>query len=132
MGAPPCPENANPAEYMLQAIRCGPETRPEVDWATIWQESREFQAVRAHLDELRQGSVSSTFADAKALHSGKITEFAVPFSQQCLQVTRRVFQQYWRTPSYIFSKALLLIGAVSLFAVFFLSLVSICRVTNPS
>jgi hypothetical protein len=31
-------------------------------------------------------------------------EFAMPFSQQFVEVTYRVFQQYWRMPSYVFAK----------------------------
>ncbi|KAH9430509.1 hypothetical protein MCOR02_007844 [Pyricularia oryzae] len=34
-------------------------------------------------------------------------EFAAPFHQQIYAVTHRVFQQYWRTPSYIYAKAAL-------------------------
>ena len=34
-------------------------------------------------------------------------EFAAPFAFQLWEVQKRVFQQYWRTPSYIYSKAAL-------------------------
>lgn len=41
-------------------------------------------------------------------------EFAAPFSVQAYEVTKRVFQQLWRTPSYIWAKAVLC-GAAGLF-----------------
>ena len=35
------------------------------------------------------------------------TAYAMPLSAQVKHVTIRVFQQYWRTPSYIYSKFVL-------------------------
>jgi ATP-binding cassette subfamily G (WHITE) protein 2 (PDR) len=34
-------------------------------------------------------------------------EFAMPFSSQLWHVSKRVFQNYWRTPSYLFGKFIL-------------------------
>lgn len=39
--------------------------------------------------------------------AGAHSEFAMPFTKQLEMVTIRVFQQYWRTPSYIWGKLLL-------------------------
>jgi len=39
-------------------------------------------------------------------------EFAAPFGLQLWEVQKRVFEQYWRTPSYIYSKASLCIFSV--------------------
>jgi len=47
-------------------------------------------------------------------HQGFYDEFAAPFGLQFWEVTKRVFEQYWRTPSYIYSKAALSIGSVRL------------------
>lgn len=38
---------------------------------------------------------------------GAHSEFAMPFSDQLFEVTKRVFEQYWRTPGYIWSKLIL-------------------------
>jgi hypothetical protein len=45
------------------------------------------------------------------ISDGDQDEFAMPFYIQLLHTTIRVFQQYWRTPSYIWGKILL--GGVS-------------------
>lgn len=42
------------------------------------------------------------------------TEYAMPFTNQLWHVTNRVFQQYWREPSYVWAK-LILATASSLF-----------------
>lgn len=35
------------------------------------------------------------------------SEFAMPFRIQLMEVLKRVFQQYWRTPGYVYSKLIL-------------------------
>ena len=101
-GAPPCPPGANPAEWMLEAIGAAPGSITDVDWYKSWRESPEFEAARAELQLLK-----SHARDAQTLgeEQAGFREFAAPFSVQLFEVTHRVFQQYWRTPSYIYSKA---------------------------
>jgi hypothetical protein len=108
-GAPPCPEGANPAEYMLNVITGSLDSASNLNWPEIWNNSPEEKAVQDHLQELKQGiSVPSTVPN-DSTGSG---EFAADFSEQLLQVTKRLFQQYWRNPGYIYSKAVLTVGAV--------------------
>lgn len=45
------------------------------------------------------------------LDQGNEGEFATPLSAQICLVSRRVFQQYWRSPSYIWSKIFLGAGS---------------------
>jgi ATP-binding cassette subfamily G (WHITE) protein 2 (PDR) len=45
--------------------------------------------------------------------SASLTAFATPFWFQTLVVSKRVFEQYWRTPSYIYSKLFLSVSSVS-------------------
>jgi ATP-binding cassette, subfamily G (WHITE), member 2, PDR len=101
-GAPPCPHGANPAEWMLDAIGAAPGSSNKVDWQATWRRSPEFQAVQTELHGLRTNrkDVLSQIGDDESLR-----EFAAPFGLQLLEVTYRVFQQYWRTPSYLYSKA---------------------------
>lgn len=40
-------------------------------------------------------------------------QFAAPFGVQLWTVAIRIFQQYWRTPSYLYSKTLLCVAVVS-------------------
>ncbi|KAG8167727.1 hypothetical protein KVR01_003416 [Diaporthe batatas] len=101
-GAPKCPEGENPAEWMLSAIGAAPGTSSDVDWPEAWKASPEYRDVQAELERLKVESPAST-EDAQLAHR----EFAAPLWNQFLIVTHRVFQQYWRTPSYIYSKFIL-------------------------
>jgi ATP-binding cassette, subfamily G (WHITE), member 2, PDR len=112
-GAMPCPSGANPAEWMLEAIGAAPGSCSETDWHQTWRDSTEFQAVKSELRRLKgSGLIHGENQIAKIEEA--YVEFANPLSQQLLVVTERVFQQYWRTPSYIYSK-FILCCSVSLF-----------------
>ncbi|KAL2172726.1 hypothetical protein VTG60DRAFT_4172 [Thermothelomyces hinnuleus] len=100
-GGFPCPPDANPAEWMLEVIGAAPGSSSSIDWHQTWRNSPEYAAVQAELQRLK--------ADVKESNPitddpGSYREFAAPFTQQLFLVTHRVFQQYWRTPSYIYSK----------------------------
>jgi ATP-binding cassette, subfamily G (WHITE), member 2, PDR len=110
-GAPSLPEGANPAEWMLGVIgaaRGSPNT--DIDWPRVWGDSPEKVAVDAELDRLvstsPRGKHNSSDTELNA-------EFAAPLTDQIIIVTKRIFQQYWRSPSYLASKAFLGIGSVS-------------------
>lgn len=106
-GAHPCPPNANPAEWMLEVIGAAPGSHTDIDWPDTWNKSEEKQAVRDHLAELKQELPQVTKPAANVEDKSSYNEFAASFSLQQLEVTKRVFQQYWRTPSYIYSKVAL-------------------------
>ncbi|KAL5362246.1 ABC-2 type transporter-domain-containing protein [Aspergillus floccosus] len=101
-GAPPCTQGANPAEWMLESIGAAPGSSSQIDWPATWQNSPEYQVVKEELQRLRISSGSSALHAEDKESSG---EFAASFRLQLWEVTHRVFQQYWRTPSYIYSKA---------------------------
>ncbi|KAL3457147.1 ABC-2 type transporter-domain-containing protein [Aspergillus heterothallicus] len=108
-GGTPCPEGANPAEHMLEVIGAAPGAQTDIDWPAVWRKSPEYEHVRSHLATLRElANRPSAVSDPNDKSS--YAEFAAPMSEQLLQVGRRVFQQYWRSPSYIYSKALLTVG----------------------
>ncbi|KAK1141439.1 Multidrug resistance protein [Aspergillus melleus] len=109
-GGPVCPPGANPAEHMLEVIGAAPGSHTEIDWPVVWQNSNERQEVRAELGRLRE-LANSPSAVSDANDKSSYEEFAAPWTTQMYQVGLRVFQQYWRTPSYIYSKALLTIGS---------------------
>ncbi|GAB1316185.1 Multidrug resistance protein [Madurella fahalii] len=100
-GGFPCPPDANPAEWMLEVIGAAPGSTSDIDWPKTWRESPEYAAVQDELQSLKANAKESNPVSDDA---GSYREFAAPFWQQLLQVTHRVFQQYWRTPSYIYSK----------------------------
>jgi ABC-type multidrug transport system permease subunit len=107
-GAPACPPGTNPAEYMLAAIGAAPGARTEIDWPTVWKSSKEYAHVQGELASLRElaNRPSAVMDSADASHQ----VFAASFMDQLRAVAMRCAQQYWRTPSYIYSKAILTIG----------------------
>ncbi|KAF9892130.1 hypothetical protein FE257_002536 [Aspergillus nanangensis] len=109
-GGPACPSGANPAEHMLEVIGAAPGAQTDIDWPAVWRTSPEYREVHAELGNLRRlADKPAHLADANDKSS--YAEFAAPFLEQLVHVARRVFQQYWRSPSYIYSKALLTVGS---------------------
>jgi ATP-binding cassette subfamily G (WHITE) protein 2 (PDR) len=105
-GSPKCPSNANPAEWMLHVIGAAPGSHANQDYHQVWLESREHQAVLKELDYMEKELVKLPY-DSTVGHE----EFAAPLWEQYVLVTQRVFQQLWRTPSYIWSKLFLSISS---------------------
>ncbi|KAH0562043.1 hypothetical protein GP486_003252 [Trichoglossum hirsutum] len=103
-GGRKCGAQENPAEYMLEAVGAGASGKSTQDWPELWKASKEYQSVQAELDRLHQELRGK---DTGVQAEDKTSEFAMPFAYQLLYVTIRVFEQYWRTPSYIFGKFIL-------------------------
>lgn len=98
---------------MLQVTGSG-----HLDWHEVWKQSSGFSAVRTHLAELLTQRAKTAGEKGAASDNRESAEtFAAPFTRQLKQVTKRLFQQTWRTPSYIYSKALLCV-LVALFVGF--------------
>ncbi|KAF2856145.1 opaque-specific ABC transporter CDR3 [Plenodomus tracheiphilus IPT5] len=117
-GAPICAPGTNPAEYMLSAIGAAPGARTEIDWPTVWKGSPENADVQAELVRLRNlaNHPSAVTDKSDAAHH----VFAATFKDQLMAVALRCGQQYWRTPSYIYSKVLLTVGSALLIGCSFL------------
>ncbi|KAI4759834.1 putative ABC multidrug transporter [Aureobasidium sp. EXF-3400] len=103
-GARKCEDDENPAEYMLDMV-----TDPNVDWHEHWKNSPEFAAVKNELHIIYNDEKPN--ATEVLQEEDSLSEFAMPFFSQLSSVTTRVFQQYWRTPSYIYAKFMLCIAA---------------------
>ncbi|KAH8703208.1 putative ABC transporter [Talaromyces proteolyticus] len=102
-GAHSCPSEANPAEWMLEVIGAAPGSHTEIDWFETWRNSPEYQEVSATLDQLK-AERSRIPVDSSAHNKADYREFAAPFLAQYYEVQKRVFEQYWRTPTYIYAK----------------------------
>lgn len=111
-GATPYPKGENPAEWMLAAIGASPGSHTDVDWHRTWLESPERARVREELESIERSGLNCP--DSKANSESIYAEFAAPLTTQLRVVCRRVLQQYWRTPAYIWSKFLLSICTVRL------------------
>jgi ATP-binding cassette subfamily G (WHITE) protein 2 (PDR) len=110
-GDSPPSAGSNPAEWMLETIGAAPGVKSDIDWPTVWRSSDEYSGVQTELQRLKQISRSKE----RPLDASDYAEFATSFVDQLRYATKRTFQQYWRSPAYINSKALLTIGAVSTF-----------------
>ncbi|KAK5688623.1 hypothetical protein LTS10_000601 [Elasticomyces elasticus] len=95
-GARKCDDDENPAEYMLEIA-----ADKNFDWHDCWKNSSEAKELQTEIDSIHKEreNVAEEDDDPTA-HK----EFAMPFTTQLYQVSYRVFQQYWRMPSYIMAK----------------------------
>ncbi|KAH8880464.1 hypothetical protein GQ53DRAFT_669719 [Thozetella sp. PMI_491] len=104
-GGHPCPPDANPAEWMLEVIGAAPGSKTTIDWFNTWIESSEYQEVQIQLEKLKvEGLKSDVKTSIDISSDDSNSEFAAPFAVQLYENLSRVFQQYWRTPTYIYSK----------------------------
>ncbi|KAL8989589.1 MAG: hypothetical protein Q9177_001554 [Variospora cf. flavescens] len=109
-GARPCGQDENPAEWILKVTGTTPELEKAQDWPSTWNTSEERKAVKAELARMRE----TLSQQPVAVHaSDALGAFAAPFGTQLWIVLKRVFQQYWRTPSYLYSKVALCLFSVS-------------------
>ncbi|KAL2817429.1 ABC-2 type transporter-domain-containing protein [Aspergillus cavernicola] len=100
-GSAPCPKNANPAEWMLEIIGAAPGSHADRDWCEVWKGSSERGQVRQELAQMKE-ELSQKPEPPRTPEYG---EFATPIWSQFLICLKRMFEQYWRSPSYIYSKA---------------------------
>ncbi|KIV78697.1 hypothetical protein PV11_06318 [Exophiala sideris] len=103
-GAHACPTEANPAEWMLEVIGAAPGSHTNIDWVDTWRNSPEVREVHAELDQMKLERCRLSRATSDPNDKASFREFAAPFQVQLWETQKRVFEQYWRTPSYIYSK----------------------------
>ncbi|KAF5575236.1 ATPase [Fusarium pseudocircinatum] len=99
-----CPPNKNVAEFILETA-ARPHRRPDgtkVDWNQEWVESEEAQKVIEEIDGLKR--VRSSATEGVASSNKEHSEFAAPTWLQTVELTKRMFRQHWRDPSYIYGK----------------------------
>lgn len=99
---------------MLHVIGAAPGAVAERDYAEAWRKSDEYFAMKtelARMRELAQSRPQPTIEEKRK--SKEFSEFAAPFRKQFAFCLYRVFQQLYRTPSYIYSKAFLCTATVS-------------------
>jgi ATP-binding cassette subfamily G (WHITE) protein 2 (PDR) len=107
----------NPSEYMIEVA-----SQTEMEWPNVWQMSEQAEDSAAALSPFKPKEIPDTndTPDAvtalpvldheeKPVKTSKVKErkYALSFPQQLFYVTHRVFQQYWRTPRYIWAKIML-------------------------
>ncbi|GAB7334976.1 hypothetical protein MBLNU13_g06844t2 [Cladosporium sp. NU13] len=100
----PCPEEANPAEHMIDVVN-GSLSKGK-DWHQVWLDSPESSHQQQVLDNL--------IADAASKPPGTVDdghEFATPMMEQVRLVTRRMNVALYRNVDYVNNKVALHIGS---------------------
>ncbi|KAK9700769.1 ATP-binding cassette transporter snq2 [Basidiobolus ranarum] len=90
-GAPPCPSEANPSEYILDCIGAGINGKSKADWTQLWKDSPEAIAIQNELEEVQ------TNIKPKNPH---VREFATGEWEQFKLVYKRMNKTWWRSPDY--------------------------------
>lgn len=103
-GAHKCPIDANPAEWMLEVVGAAPGSHANQDYHEVWKNSTEYVAVKIELD--RMENELQGLGDGQS-DSGRQKAYATGLFYQCYLVSQRLFQQYWRTPEYLWAKMFL-------------------------
>ena len=96
---------------MLQVIGAAPGSHTDIDWPQTWRESPKIREVHAELETMKHERAQMLSRVNTQTRKAEYREFAAPFTVQLLETQKRVFQQYWRTPSYIYSKLGLVIAS---------------------
>ncbi|KAF8469447.1 ABC-2 type transporter-domain-containing protein [Kalaharituber pfeilii] len=96
-----CPQNANPAEWMLDAIGAGQAPRiGDRDWGEIWRSSDELKAVKEEIKRLQESRIAEIGSAPPVVDK----EYATPLSYQIKLVMKRTNLSFWRSPNYGFTR----------------------------
>jgi ATP-binding cassette subfamily G (WHITE) protein 2 (SNQ2) len=96
-----CPSDANPAEWMLDAIGAGSTPRiGNRDWADVWADSEEFAQTKQEIVRIKD----SRSTEVSAADAVEQKEYATPLMHQIKLVNRRQNLSFWRTPNYGFTR----------------------------
>jgi ATP-binding cassette subfamily G (WHITE) protein 2 (SNQ2) len=93
---------------MLDVIGAGATAITSTDWHQVWVSSPEaseldFEIERIHM----QGRACPLLESGSGIHP----EFTTSWMNQFSALTRRGFESYWRSPTYIFAKLILNVTA---------------------
>ncbi|GAM85329.1 hypothetical protein ANO11243_033350 [Dothideomycetidae sp. 11243] len=93
-----CPPDANPAEWMLDAIGAGQAPRVgDRDWGDIWRDSDELKAVQDEIVRLKATRINEAVKIEER-------EYATPLWYQIRIVNWRTQLAFWRSPNYGFTR----------------------------
>lgn len=96
-----CPPDANPAEWMLDAIGAGQAPRMgDRDWGEIWRDSDELAAVKAEIIRIKEERAR----EVSSKPTVEQKEYATPLWHQIKTVNARTNKSFWRSPNYGFTR----------------------------
>jgi hypothetical protein len=91
------------AEFILETAAKGTKGKDgrRVNWNDEWQKSENAKEVLSEIDRIESSRRDAT-ADMSDANLER--EYAAPMWEQTTLLTKRVFTQYWRDPSYLYGK----------------------------
>ena len=98
-----CPPNKNVAEFILETAAKGGSRGKDgkrVNWNKEWQQSEQNAEMLKTIQQLKE----ERKRDARPKEHSEEHAFAAPVWDQTYLLTKRTFVQYWRDPSYLYSK----------------------------
>ncbi|OKL56772.1 hypothetical protein UA08_07926 [Talaromyces atroroseus] len=100
-----CPPSKNVAEFILEtAAKPVVRNGRKIDWNEEWRNSSQNQKLLSEIQRLVQERSQQQPIAAEETANEQPTEFAAPVTTQIYMLTKRVFLQYWRDPSYYYGK----------------------------
>ena len=92
-----CPPTANVAEFLLDAgVGNVHAHHRRVDWVQIWNESSEFESIKKEINSI----VVTRREITRSAATTQGYEFAASTLEQTRLLTKRMWLNYWRSPSY--------------------------------
>ena len=96
-----CPPDANPAEWMLDAIGAGQAPRiGDKDWGEIWNDSDELAETKETILRIKDERMRHVGSQPKT----EAKEYATPLWHQIRIVNKRQHKAFWRSPNYGFTR----------------------------
>ena len=96
-----CPDDVNPAEWMLDAIGAGIAPRiGDTDWGELWRNSNELAETKEAITHMR-AKRQKEIADSPQQQE---KEYATPLWHQIKVVSWRMHLSFWRSPNYGFTR----------------------------
>ncbi|KAE8444259.1 hypothetical protein EG329_000759 [Mollisiaceae sp. DMI_Dod_QoI] len=96
-----CPPNKNVAEFILETAAKGGKRADgkKLKWNDEWANSEENRLMKEEIQRIKaeRGKVQPP-------ENVEQYEFASPVALQTTELTKRLFTQYWRDPSYLYGK----------------------------
>jgi ABC-type multidrug transport system ATPase subunit len=100
-----CPPGKNIAEFILETA-ARPHKRADgtrINWNDEWLQSDEAARVIEEIDSLKRVRSRAT-EEPNTKNGDSSVEFAASTWLQSVELTKRMFRQHWREPSYIYGK----------------------------
>ncbi|KAI9876194.1 MAG: hypothetical protein M1830_007061 [Pleopsidium flavum] len=96
-----CPASKNVAEFILETAAKGGKRADgkRLNWNDEWRDSAENEELLAEISRIDAERSKTPAPEANTEH-----EFASPVWLQTTTLTKRMFKQHWRDPSYLYGK----------------------------